>query len=74
MKKSVEPPAKAPPPKPGEGSEQTPSWEYGSPAERYSFHDRDKRPAPPAPSKSSAAEPMPPAENEGSPSSTKPDK
>ena len=66
MKKSVETTAKPPAPIPDASSEQMPSWEYGSPAERYSFHDRGKRPVPPVPAKGRAVEPTPPDENEDS--------
>ncbi|MEE9103722.1 hypothetical protein VXJ36_26240 [Pseudomonas nitroreducens] len=66
MKKPVERPGKEPP-KPADGSEQTPSWEYGSPAERYSFHDRGKRPAPSPPAKDPAVDPSSLAEDEPPP-------
>lgn len=69
---SVESADKAPAPTADDGSEQTPSWEYGSPAERYSFHDRGKRPVPPTPAKGRAAEPTSPAEDEGPPGPEQP--
>ncbi len=42
-----------------EGSEQTSGGEHGSSAERYSFIDRAKRPAPPESSQGHDADPAP---------------
>lgn len=66
MKKAIETTGKSTP-TPNEGGEQMPGGEYGSPAERYSFRDRARRPAPPASAQDHDADPAPLLQEERAP-------